>query len=88
MFTQCRTKKKSALMRSKLDVQVFENSVFLFFAHPFDVGDEIKYDGNRYTVQSINLQYVNLTSRAGADNNIPTSELRTAQLVNISRCGV
>jgi small-conductance mechanosensitive channel len=69
-------------------VQVFENSVFLFFAHPFDVGDDIKYEGNRYTVQSINLQYVNLTSGAGADNNIPTSELRTARLVNITRCAV
>ena len=67
-------------------MQVFENGVFLFFAHPFDVGDAIKFEDNRYDVNAINLQYVNLTHVLGADVNVPTSEMRVARITNITRC--
>lgn len=34
--------------------------IFLFFTHPFDVGDTIRFEDTRYDVNAINLQYVNL----------------------------
>lgn len=37
-------------------MQVFENSIYLFFTHPFDIGDEIRFEGTRYTVKSMTLQ--------------------------------
>jgi small-conductance mechanosensitive channel len=66
--------------------QVFENGVFLFFTHPFDVGDIIKFEDNRYEVKAINLQYVNLEYVLGQDVNVPTTEMRDARLINITRC--
>jgi small-conductance mechanosensitive channel len=65
--------------------QVFENAIFLFFTHPFDVGDTIRFEDSRYCVNSINLQYINLEHVMGADVNVPTSEMRAARLTNISR---
>jgi Mechanosensitive ion channel len=66
---------------------VFENAIFLFFTHPFDVGDAINFETNRYTVKSITLQYVKLTRVDGADVNVPCSEVRTARIHNITRSG-
>ena len=59
--------------------------MFLFFTHPFDVGDHIKFEENRYQVKSINLQYVNLEHVLGQDVNVPTTAMRDARLINLSR---
>lgn len=69
-----------------VDVQVFENSIYLFFTHPFDIGDEIRFEGSRYTVKSMTLQVVKLTSVVGADVIVPTAEMRNSCLHNITRC--
>lgn len=52
-------------------VQVFENAVFLFFTHPFDVGDAIVFEGDRFKVTCISLQYVKLIRMDGAAVNVP-----------------
>lgn len=52
-------------------MQVFENAVFLFFTHPFDVGDAVVFEGDRFKVISITLQYVKLTRLDGAAINVP-----------------
>ena len=67
-------------------MQVFENSIYLFFTHPFDIGDEIRFEGARYTVKSMTLQVVKLTSVVGADVTVPTAEMRNSRLHNITRC--
>jgi hypothetical protein len=66
-------------------MQIFENTVFLFFSHPFDIGDEIYFEGTRYEVASITLQYVKLLRWDGAAVNVPCGELRTARIHNITR---
>lgn len=66
-------------------VQLFENAIFLFFTHPFDVGDVIFFEGDRYRVQAISLQYVNISRVDGADVNVPTMEMRAARLHNVTR---
>jgi hypothetical protein len=67
-------------------LQVFENSLWLFFTHPFDVGDRIKYQGDRYSILSIKLQRVNMTRVDGANVMVPTEQMRTSLIHNISRC--
>jgi small-conductance mechanosensitive channel len=66
-------------------VQVFENAVFLFFSHPFDVGDWINFEGSKYQVNSITLQYVKLMRIDQAHVSVPCAEVRTARIHNISR---
>jgi small-conductance mechanosensitive channel len=66
-------------------LQVFENAVYIFFTHAFDVGDTIKFEGNRYEVRSITLQYVSFERVDGADVTVPTSELRSSRVHNMSR---
>jgi hypothetical protein len=63
-------------------MQVFENAVFLFFTHPFDVGDEVIVDDDRFTVTSITLQYVKLLRWDNAAVNM------SCQCVPNSRYGV
>lgn len=70
----------------KRHVQVFENSIYLFFTHPFDIGDEIRFEGTRYTVKSMTLQMVKLISVLGNDIIVPTAEMRNSRLHNITRC--
>jgi small-conductance mechanosensitive channel len=65
--------------------QVFENALFLFFSHPFDVGDWINFEGSRYQVSSITLQYVKLYRYDQADVSVPCAELRSARIHNLSR---
>jgi small-conductance mechanosensitive channel len=67
-------------------VQVFENSIWLFFTHPFDVGDVIKYETDRYTVRHIKMQFVILERVDGALVTVPTSEMTTARVHNVTRC--
>lgn len=66
-------------------LQVFENSIFLFFSHPFDVGDVITFEGSRYTIKSITLQYVKLERVDGAHVSVPCSEVRSARIHNVTR---
>jgi hypothetical protein len=66
--------------------QVFENSIWLFFTHPFDVGDVIRYEDDRYLVKNIKMQFVSLERADGAFVTVPTSEMSTARIHNVTRC--
>lgn len=65
--------------------QLYENCVFLFMRHPFDVGDVVRLDGERYTVDSIHLQHVEATHISGLQTNIPLHVLCEKDIVNKTR---
>ena len=67
-------------------MQVFENALWLFTSHPFDVGDVIKHGGTRYTVKSIKLQRLHLARVDGAHVVLPTEQMRSALIHNVTRC--
>ena len=60
--------------------------MWLFFTHSFDVGDVITYEGDRYEVVKIKLQYVVMKRVDGAHVIIPTNVMSSASIHNISRC--
>ena len=68
-----------------MSVQMFENSIWIFFTHPFDVGDVIFYEGSRFRVKQIKLQFVSLERVDGAAVTVPTSEMVAARLHNVTR---
>jgi small-conductance mechanosensitive channel len=65
--------------------QVFENCVFLFFTHPFDLGDKIRWGGDTYFVRGITLNYVNLLHASGSYVNLSTHVLKDAAITNVTR---
>jgi small-conductance mechanosensitive channel len=66
-------------------LQMFENALWLFTSHPFDVGDVIKFKGDRYDVQSIKLQRILLCRGDGAAIIMPTEQMRTEMIHNLTR---
>jgi small-conductance mechanosensitive channel len=67
-------------------MQVFENALWIFFTHAFDVGDIVTYEDKRYTVQKIKLEYVVLERSDNAHVIVPTNEMSSARIHNITRC--
>lgn len=65
--------------------EVFENCVFLFFTHPFDLGDKIRWNNETYHVRSITLNFVNLLHTSGSYVNISAHALRDAAITNVTR---
>ena len=65
--------------------EVFENCVFLFFTHPFDLGDKIRWDGETYFVRGITLNYVNLLHSSGSYVNLAAHILKDAAITNVTR---
>lgn len=65
--------------------EVFENCIFLFFTHPFDLGDKIRWNGDTYFVRGITLNYVNLLQAAGSYVNVSTHVLKEAAITNVTR---
>lgn len=65
--------------------QVWENMVYLFTVHPFDVGDQIKMDGDMYKVEKIALGYVTVLRTDNARLTFPMQVVRTKPLHNITR---
>jgi hypothetical protein len=66
-------------------LQMFENALWLFTSHPFDVGDVIKFRGDRYTVQSVKLQRILLGRVDGGAFIMPTEHMRTELIHNMTR---
>lgn len=60
--------------------------MWLFFTHSFDVGDVVNYEGDRYEVVKIKLQYVVMKRVDGAHVIIPTNAMSSARIHNVSRC--
>lgn len=67
--------------------QVWENLVYLFTIHAFDVGDIIIVNGERYTVKTISLSHVGCMRKDNASVTIPMQTLVAQGLHNISRSG-
>jgi small-conductance mechanosensitive channel len=67
--------------------QVWENLVYLFTVHAFDVGDAIIVNDARYTINSISISHVLCTR---VDNSFVTIPLHTfvdRELYNVTRSG-
>jgi small-conductance mechanosensitive channel len=65
--------------------EIFENCVFLFFTHPFDLGDKIRWNGETYFVRGITLNYVNLLHASGSYVNLSAHILKDAAITNVTR---
>ena len=66
--------------------QLFENVVFLFVRHPFDIGDLVRIDDKKYVVDNIHLYYLEATDvHQGVGVNIPLHRLLDADVINKSR---
>ncbi|KAK9355640.1 Mechanosensitive ion channel-domain-containing protein [Lipomyces doorenjongii] len=66
--------------------ELLSSCIFLFVKHPYDVGDRVDINGNRYIVDHISLLY---TVFRQVDNNknvqVPNSVLNTLWVENVSR---
>ncbi|KAK9491196.1 Mechanosensitive ion channel-domain-containing protein [Lipomyces doorenjongii] len=66
--------------------ELLSSCIFLFVKHPYDVGDRVDINGNRYIVDHISLLY---TVFRQVDNNknvqVPNSVLNTIWVENVSR---
>ena len=65
--------------------EVFENCVFLFGTHPFDLGDKIRWQGETYFIRGITLNYVNLLHSSGAYVNLAAHTLKDEAITNVTR---
>jgi small-conductance mechanosensitive channel len=63
----------------------FDSLVFLFFSHPFDVGDRLLINGSPYTVSHIGLLSTILESFEGQSIFFSNSILATTPIFNIRR---
>ncbi|KDD76404.1 hypothetical protein H632_c237p0 [Helicosporidium sp. ATCC 50920] len=66
---------------------IYENAVFLFVIHPYDIGDTLLLDGEQCRVDAINITYTTLTSVSNAQVWYPNEKLRQSQFTNMSESG-
>ena len=66
---------------------VFENAVFLFTIHPFDVGDDLIVGTDGFSVQKICLNTVVLKKGDGSHVYMPVANLNDVAITNLSRSG-
>eukprot|EP00877_Chromochloris_zofingiensis_P004797 jgi/Chrzof1/14318/UNPLg00590.t1 len=64
---------------------VYDNSLFLFVAHPFDVGDALWLDNSQWRVKKIGLMTTELLKSNGDAVYYPNNRLRSAALTNLTR---
>lgn len=67
--------------------EMYENVVFLFIIHPFDVGDTLALDDIQHKVEEINLHFTCLKRTDGSKVWFPNQKLRTSPFVNLSASG-
>jgi hypothetical protein len=66
---------------------IFENTMFLFSSHPFDVGDMLLMNDNYLTVDEIQLNFTIFISSAGQRLWVPNQQLVTNPFVNLTTSG-
>jgi small-conductance mechanosensitive channel len=64
-----------------------ESCVFVFLTHPYDVGDLVEVDGNKYTVQRIGLTVTVFRRGDGRKIYAPNASLFQAFIHNVTRSG-
>jgi small-conductance mechanosensitive channel len=67
--------------------EIWENLVYLFTIHAFDVGDIIILADTRYTIKTISLTHVGCTRVDNASFTIPMQSFVGQELNNITRSG-
>lgn len=67
--------------------QMYENVVFLFAVHPFDVGDVLQLEAEMYRVDEIDLHYTILIAGSGARTWFPNQKLMASVFSNVSASG-
>lgn len=65
--------------------EVLGSMIFLFFKHPFDVGDRVDIDGVKYTVKEMNLLSTVFRRTDGCEVQAPNALLNTKLIENIRR---
>lgn len=63
---------------------MYENVVFLFVVHPFDIGDVLQLEAEMYRVDQIDLQYTILIAGSGARTWWPNQKIMGAPFANVS----
>ena len=66
---------------------VYENVVFLFACHPYDIGDVLFLDDNFYTVDQITITFTVCKTSNGQRVWLPNQRLLTTTFVNLSTSG-
>lgn len=64
---------------------LYENVIFIFVVHPFDVNDWIEVAGQMYLVQRIGMHTTTLSRIDGRKSFIRTADLNTDVLLNLTR---
>lgn len=67
--------------------QTFENVLFLFSAHPFDVGDMLYVDNDFLTVEEITINYTVCVNSSNQRVWLPIQKLLSAPLINLTASG-
>jgi small-conductance mechanosensitive channel len=65
-------------------MQMYENVVFLFIVHPFDIGDLLQVDTECYRVAQIDLLYTIMHHTNGSMLWYPNQKLMAAPFTNIT----
>ena len=65
--------------------RAFEAAVMIFAVHPFNIGDWIMYQENNYKVMELGINCTKLLALGGEIVYIPTSQLATVQITNLTR---
>jgi len=65
--------------------RAFEAAVMIFAVHPFNIGDWIVYLDNNYKVMELGINCTKLLALGGEIVFVPTSQLATALLINLTR---
>lgn len=68
--------------------QIFENIVFLFLRHPFDVGDLLLIDDDFYSVRRLELLSTLLFRWNGQYLLVENAEIAKKKVFNLSRSGL
>lgn len=66
---------------------VYENVVFLFGCHPYDIGDMLYFDDNYFTVDEITITFTVCMTSDGQRVWIPNQKLLGMSFVNLSVSG-
>ena len=64
--------------------RMYENVIFLFVVHPYDVGDALLVDGVWHSVVEISLQTTAIVRWDGIKLWVPNSKIRAGEVANIS----
>ncbi|KAI3438435.1 hypothetical protein D9Q98_000866 [Chlorella vulgaris] len=65
----------------------YENVVFLFVVHPYDVGESVWIDNEQHLVEEVHLSFTVLTNTTGQRVWYPNENIRVKSFINLSTSG-